>query len=100
MDQKKIAGVGNIYADEVLFAARVRPDRRAGSLTEEEIKRVHREVRRVLRLAIKTGGDENFPSDFLVSRSNRAAACKVCGEAIEKKTIAGRTAYFCSRCQA
>jgi formamidopyrimidine-DNA glycosylase len=100
MDQKKIAGVGNIYADEVLFAARVRPDRRAGGLTEEEIKRVHREVRRVLRLAIKTGGDENFPSDFLVSRSHRAAACKVCGGAIEKKTIAGRTAYFCPCCQA
>lgn len=100
MDQKKIAGVGNIYADEVLFKAGVRPDRAAGSLAEEEIKRVHREVRQVLRRAIRTGGDENFPSDFLVSRSYRGASCKACGEAIERQTIAGRTAYFCPRCQA
>ncbi len=99
MDQKKIAGVGNIYADEVLFGAGVRPERRADSLSEDEIKRVHRGVRQVLRRAIKTGGDENFPSDFLVSRSSRGASCKSCGAAIEKRTIAGRTAYFCPRCQ-
>lgn len=99
MDQKKIAGVGNIYADEILFGAGVRPDRRASALTEEEIKRIHRETRSVLRRAIKTGGDENFPSDFLVSRNVRGAACKRCGHAIEKKTIGGRTAYYCPSCQ-
>jgi len=71
MDQKRIAGVGNIYADEILFKARVRPDRKASSLSEAEIKRIHRETRSVLRRAIKTGGDENFPSDFLVSRGAR-----------------------------
>jgi len=99
MDQKKIAGVGNIYADEILFEARVRPDRRALALGEEEIKRIHRETRRVLRKAIKAGGDENFPSDFLVSRNARGARCKTCGQAIEKKKIGGRTAYFCPQCQ-
>jgi formamidopyrimidine-DNA glycosylase len=99
MDQKKVAGVGNIYADEILFGAGVRPDRRAATLTEEEIKRIHRETRSVLRRAIKTGGDENFPSDFLVSRSARKAACKRCGQSIEKKTIGGRTAYYCPKCQ-
>ncbi|HKP85219.1 MAG TPA: DNA-formamidopyrimidine glycosylase [Blastocatellia bacterium] len=99
MDQKKIAGVGNIYADEILFEAKVRPDRRAHSLAEEEIKRIHRETRRVLKRAIETGGDENFPSDFLVSRSNAGARCKTCGHPIEKKKIAGRTAYFCPQCQ-
>lgn len=99
MDQKKVAGVGNIYADEILYEAGVRPDRRAGELTEEEIKRIHRETRRVLRAAIKTGGDENFPSYFLVSRSARGANCKACDSEIEIKTIGGRTAYFCPRCQ-
>lgn len=99
MDQKKIAGVGNIYADEILFCAEIRPDRQASSLTADEIKRIHRETRRILKLAIKTGGDENFPSDFLVSRSARGANCNRCGHSIERKRIGGRTAYFCAYCQ-
>lgn len=99
MDQKKIAGVGNIYADEILFSAGVRPDRQASSLNIEEIKRIHRETRRILRTAIKTGGDENFPSDFLVSRSARGAQCRNCGHPVEKQRIGGRTAYYCAHCQ-
>lgn len=99
LDQKQIAGVGNIYADEILFGARVRPDRRASSLSPDEIKLIHRETRRTLRLAIRTGGDENFPSDFLVSRNARGASCRHCGHSIERQRIGGRAAYFCPRCQ-
>ncbi len=99
MDQKMIAGVGNIYADEILFEARVRPDRLASSLSEEETRRIHRETRRVLRRAMRTAGDEEFPSDFLVSRDARGAVCRVCDQPIEKKKIGGRTAHFCSHCQ-
>jgi formamidopyrimidine-DNA glycosylase len=100
MDQKMIAGVGNIYADEILFEAKVRPARLAASLNQEEIKRIHRETRRVLRRSLRTATDEEFPSDFLVSRSTRGALCKICGQPIEKKAIGGRTAYFCPNCQA
>ena len=99
MDQKMIAGVGNIYADEILFEAKVRPDRLAASLSQEEIRRIHRETRRVLRRSLRTATDEEFPSDFLVSRSGRGALCKICVNPIEKKTIGGRTAYFCPTCQ-
>jgi formamidopyrimidine-DNA glycosylase len=99
MDQKMIAGVGNIYADEILFEARLRPDRFASSLTESDIKNIHRETRRVLRRALRTAADEEFPSDFLVSRDNRGAVCKVCGRSIQRKTIGGRTAHFCEHCQ-
>ena len=99
MDQKMIAGVGNIYADEILFEARVRPDRPAAGLSQEEIKRIHRETRRILRRSILTAGDEEFPSDFLVSRNARGAECRVCSQPIEKKKIGGRTAYFCPHCQ-
>ncbi len=99
MDQKKIAGVGNIYADEILFEAGVRPDRRCSTLTREEIKRIHRETRRVLRRAIKTGGDDQPPEEFLVSRSSRGARCRRCGQPIQKKTIGGRTSYSCPLCQ-
>jgi len=68
-------------------------------LSEEEIKRIHRATRRVLRRSIRTAGDPEFPSDFLVSRNARGAVCKVCGGWIEKKTIGGRTAHFCPQCQ-
>jgi formamidopyrimidine-DNA glycosylase len=99
MDQRMIAGVGNIYADEILFEARVRPDRLASSLSDVEVRSIHRHTRRVLRRALRTAADEGFPSDFLVSRDARGAVCKVCGHAIEKRTIGGRTARFCSHCQ-
>ena len=99
MDQKMIAGVGNIYADEILFEAKVRPDRIASGLGEDEIKRIHRETRRVLRRALRTAGEPEFPADFLVSRNSRGAACRVCAAPIEKKTIGGRTSYFCAHCQ-
>ncbi len=99
MDQKMIAGVGNIYADEILFEARVRPDRVASSLSREAVKRIHRAARRVLRRSIRTADQEEFPSDFLVSREARGALCRVCGQPIQKKTIGGRTAYFCPHCQ-
>ncbi|MEK6302015.1 MAG: DNA-formamidopyrimidine glycosylase [Acidobacteriota bacterium] len=99
MDQRKIAGVGNIYADEILFASRVRPDRRASSLREEELRRIHRETRRVLRRAIETAAEEEFPADFLVSRDWRGAGCKRCGASIERKKLSGRTAHFCPCCQ-
>ena len=99
MDQRMIAGVGNIYADEILFGAQVRPDRIASTLTGEEIKRIHRETRRVLRTSIRTAAEEEFPADFLVSRDAREAKCRVCGHTIERKKVGGRTAHFCPNCQ-
>ena len=99
MDQKMIAGVGNIYADEILFEAKVRPDRIASTLREDEIQRIHRETRRVLKRALRTAEQPEFPADFLVSRNSRGAACGYCAGPIEKKTIGGRTSYFCPNCQ-
>ena len=96
LDQRMIAGVGNIYADEILFEAGVRPDRRGESLNEEDVKRIHRAIRRVLWRSIKTAAGEEFPSDFLVSREARGAVCRVCDQPIQKKKIGGRTAHFCS----
>ena len=99
MDQSKIAGVGNIYADQILFEASVRPDRRASSLAEEEIRLIHRQTRRVLRRAIPIAAEEDFPRDFLVSLNAGGASCKRCGREIERRKIGGRTAYFCPGCQ-
>jgi formamidopyrimidine-DNA glycosylase len=99
MDQRRVAGVGNIYADQILFEAGVLPDRRAASLSETEIKRIHRETRRVLRRALRTATDEELPADFLLSRRQLGNGCTRCSTTIEKQTIAGRTAYYCPTCQ-
>ena len=98
MDQTRIAGVGNIYADQILFDAAVRPDRIASSLDEDELRLIHRHTKRVLRRAIPIA-DEDIPRDFLVSLSAAGLACRRCGSEIERATIGGRTAYFCPRCQ-
>jgi formamidopyrimidine-DNA glycosylase len=99
MDQTRIAGVGNIYADEILFESGVLPYRRCSTLSKDEIKRIHRETRRVLRRALGTAVEEEFPRNFLVSRNSDGPGCTRCGGSIERETIGGLTAYFCPRCQ-
>ena len=99
MDQTKVAGVGNIYADQILFDALVRPDRRASSLNVDDIKRIHRETRRVLRRAIATADDPEFPPHFLASRAANGKGCPRCSGGITKMRLNGRTAHFCRRCQ-
>lgn len=110
MDQEKIAGIGNIYANEALFVAGVRPDRKANSLSEEEIKRVHKGVIKVLKKGIKakgaSGGDEAYINtkgekgnyDFLVYQ-REGEKCVRCKEKIERMKIGGRGTFFCPGCQ-
>jgi formamidopyrimidine-DNA glycosylase len=99
MDQRKIAGVGNIYADEILFEAGVHPERRASAISEAEVRLIHQATRRVLRRALSTAGEEEFPEGFLVSRSSSGGRCGRCGGEIRHKRVGGRTAYFCESCQ-
>ena len=110
LHQCLISGIGNIYADEALFRARVRGTRPAGSLTESEIKRLHRAVRKVLRQSIEEQGttfrdyrdgwnqEGNF-QNFLNVYGQTGQACPVCGRAIEKEIIGGRSSHYCAHCQ-
>ncbi|NEO85658.1 MAG: DNA-formamidopyrimidine glycosylase [Spirulina sp. SIO3F2] len=110
LDQYLVAGLGNIYADEVLFVSGVRPDRVAADLKASQIRCIHAAIPQVLEAAIAKGGT-TF-SDFLsllgVPGNYGDAAqvygrtgepCKVCGEAIERIKITGRSTHFCPRCQ-
>jgi formamidopyrimidine-DNA glycosylase len=99
MDQGSIAGIGNIYADEILFQARIRPDRPAPELTEAELRSLHKSIRKVLGRAILTGADEEFPATFLIARDARGQGCARCKDSIQKTRIAGRTTRFCAECQ-
>lgn len=110
MDQRVLAGVGNIYSDEALFRARIHPLTPAGRLSLAEVKRLHRAIRRVLREAIAAGGssvsdyvnaDEEpgwFQLEHRVYRRT-GRPCPRCGAPIQRVVIAQRSAHFCPRCQ-
>jgi formamidopyrimidine-DNA glycosylase len=110
LHQSILSGVGNIYADESLFRAGVRPRRQAGRLTRAELDRLHSALQQVLRHAIELGGSS--VSDYVdaegvrgffqlehcvYSRENQP--CRQCGTLIRKIVVAGRGTHYCSTCQ-
>jgi formamidopyrimidine-DNA glycosylase len=110
LDQAVIAGIGNMYADEALFAAKIHPLRQAGSLSREEIKRLHSAIRGVLRAGIsKQGasvqnyfrpGGETGTAHFEFKVAHGAGKkCTVCGTALQRIKVRGRGTYFCPKCQ-
>jgi formamidopyrimidine-DNA glycosylase len=110
MDQKVVTGVGNIYADESLFEARIRPQRSSASLSPSEVNKLHKAITRIMRRAIKVGGSSVATYRLLdKTRGNYAREHKVygkkgkmcvnCKKPLEKTTIQSRTTIFCPRCQ-
>lgn len=110
LNQKLLSGVGNIYADEALFRARVRPRRRAASLTHAELTLLHKGLQRVLREAIKLGGssvsdyvDSNGDEGFFQLKhrvyGREGKPCLLCKAPIKRIVIAGRSSHYCPRCQ-
>jgi formamidopyrimidine-DNA glycosylase len=110
LGQSIVNGLGNIYADEVCWAARVRPDRRANTLTRLESKKLHAVIKRILKKAIAKGGSSVASYRLLdMSRGNYAREHKVygragkpcvkCGRPLSKMLIQSRTTVFCKKCQ-
>ena len=108
MDQKMIAGIGNIYSDEVLFSSGVRPTRLTKSLKEPEKKKIFQNIKKILRKAIKYGGSsvEHY-LDACGKKGNyvryhkayQHKTCSVCKGNMVKMKIVGRSAHFCPICQ-
>jgi len=104
MDQERVAGIGNLYSDEILFQARVHPSTPGAALGRAEVSRLHAATKRVLRAAIKSAADaeqapERLPRGFLLRERHRGGHCPRCGTALATLRRGGRTAYFCPRCQ-
>ena len=110
LDQGIVAGIGNMYADEALFAARIHPLRKANDLSGEEVRTLHNCICNVLRASIECKGasvdtyirPEGEPGtahfDFKVAHKG-GGPCPVCGSTIERVPIQNRGSYFCPRCQ-
>jgi formamidopyrimidine-DNA glycosylase len=110
LNQKLLSGVGNIYADESLFRAGIRPRRRAATLTRERLRKLHASLQEVLREAVALGGSS--VSDYVDAEGKEGffqlqhrvygregEPCLVCGNPIKRIVISGRSSHYCSHCQ-
>ncbi len=110
IDQSFLAGIGNMYADEALFAAGIHPLRQGGSLTQDEIERLHRAIKRVLWSAIgnkgasvrnyfRPGGEPGTAHFEFKVAHGIGKDCPNCGTPIKRITVRNRGTYFCPNCQ-
>lgn len=110
MDQTFIAGIGNVYSNEILFCCRLLPTRKASSLSDAERAALYKCIRRILSQALHHGGvyEEQLASDDIASGGYTALLqvayrtgqpCYVCGHPIETKRVGGRNAFYCPVCQ-
>jgi formamidopyrimidine-DNA glycosylase len=112
LDQRLVAGLGNIYADEVLFRAKVRPTRPAGSLTAAEVAAIRKAIGPVLRAGIEAGGTSLEDLAYLLPDGRageylerlavygrEGRPCRRCKAPIERVVVAQRSSHFCPRCQ-
>jgi formamidopyrimidine-DNA glycosylase len=110
LDQRTVAGVGNIYADEALWRARIHPLTPAAALDAEEVKALHRGIRQALQLGLRRqgstlrdyrlpdGGSGSAQHEFKVY-GRGGEPCERCGTPIDKIRVAGRGTWYCPRCQ-
>ena len=110
MDQEKIAGIGNIYANEALFLAKINPKKPANKLTKEEIKRLKNSILKVLKKALECEGTSSrfylkpdqtkgrYQEKFLVYQ-REGKSCFRCQNKIKRIILGGRSTFYCERCQ-
>jgi len=114
LDQSFVAGVGNIYADEALFEARLHPERRSSSLSMDEREALYKAVMKVIRAGVRNDGTSlgdgqgNYTDLNGASGGHREKVkvygragqpCVACGQPLQKTQIAQRTTVFCAHCQ-
>ncbi len=110
LDQSVVAGIGNIYADESLWGAKIHPKRLVNTITEQEFELLFHEMREVMNLAVEKGGSSNHTyvnaegkkgsyMDFARVFRREGLACPRCGTTIEKLRVAGRGTHICPYCQ-
>ncbi len=101
MNQQIMAGIGNVYSDEILFQTGLHPRRSMEDMTEDDLKRLHAALRKVLEAAIDAQADpQQMPDDFLLPQRREGGHCPSCKGEPETLRVGGRTAWYCPDCQA
>lgn len=96
MDQKVLAGIGNVYSDEILYHSKIYPFTKVFELSEKQLKRVFEKMKWVFEQAINAKVEvENFPENFLLLKRKEGEMCSLCGGRIKSEKFSGRSSYFC-----
>lgn len=99
-DQKVIAGIGNIYADEILFQSNIHPETKIKDLTKNQLKNIYQTMNRIFATSINHNAQpDDLPSNYLLHYRNEGDECPKCGGKINKITLSGRSTYYCPSCQ-
>jgi formamidopyrimidine-DNA glycosylase len=100
LNQRLIAGIGNIYADEILFRTRIHPATQVSALKHKTVLKLFRAARDILKKAIEAKADmDHMPKSWLLPQRGKGGKCPRCGRELKSATIGGRTAWFCTQCQ-
>ena len=100
LNQSFIAGIGNIYSDEILFRTKIHPKTNINSLSESKIEELFVNIKEVLDFGIKKEGDlSTYPNKFLIPHRKKEEKCPICNSDITRFEISGRHGFFCSTCQ-
>lgn len=110
MDQEVIAGIGNIYSDDILWEARIHPFRPADSLSVDELKSLYKAMKKILKQAVKlrgtstsdfrdTAGEKGYYTEARRVYQREGERCLRCGIAIKRIKLGGRSAHYCPKCQ-
>lgn len=100
MNQSIIAGIGNIYSDEILFQSHIHPKLKINEVSEEELKIVYQKIKNVLHYGISMAGSlESYSPDFLIPHRKKDGTCPICSNLIERYEIQGRHGFYCKKCQ-
>ncbi len=100
LNQSFIAGVGNIYSDEILFRTKIHPKTNINALSEGKIKELYTNIKDVLEFGIEKKGDlSSYPNEFLIPHRKKEEKCPTCNSDITRFEISGRHGFFCPFCQ-
>jgi formamidopyrimidine-DNA glycosylase len=100
MDQSMIAGIGNAYSDEILFQCGIHPKTKVSALTDQQVKKLHSAMWRILKTAINNHAEPaEMPNNYLITHRNEEGRCPRCDSNIGHIKVAGRGCYICPHCQ-
>ena len=96
MAQRKLAGIGNLWSDEILYRTGVAPEHVASDIAKSKLVEMHGAMRDILRDVVKTDAAySKLPDDWLIRHRKKGATCRTCGGTIVKEKVGGRSAYYC-----